>query len=460
MELPRTSAGDARRRKVLGRCRHFFWLGVVFDTVGATVLFTGVFADLRFCDLLLYGGSIVLFFSLLWWVFWYTGNIETSPERAWKRPVHVPSVAMVDAFSQTVGRCFSCRLCAVPDTFQRIWPGWPRRRLLQRDDALGMTVSGQVENQRAREDQDEGIVQAVDKNRDSEDVRREHLGPKAEGVSASGPPCPQAYVLRFVEGPSIHLVRPEFMSTPLDQPLPPANLTSVAPVAPASQPLTSLPSKGVPVVSLASTSPPPDVPATTSLTAGLLSSAGQPLDTLASESQTTAMVASQDRPLVSVAAQSYLPVASVRHVQRLSPASQTQPQPAQASEQAQTLPTPVTLLQLWSAPSFQTQPVHQRVTSAVQDLIQALCDTQQAPQSSALVQDIALSQSSPAQEIPKKPVAQALKTVPPTGQEPSQEVPDTVSPIPESPAPAIGVQQSVSPEGASTSTSPKNSCPL
>ncbi|EFB16180.1 hypothetical protein PANDA_006504, partial [Ailuropoda melanoleuca] len=70
-----------------GRCRHFFWLGVVFDTVGATLLFTGVFAPLLFYDLLLYLGSIIIFFSLLWWFFWYTGNIEVTPEEeSLKRP--------------------------------------------------------------------------------------------------------------------------------------------------------------------------------------------------------------------------------------------------------------------------------------------------------------------------------------------------------------------------------------
>ncbi|KAM5198987.1 uncharacterized protein RBU33_013941 isoform 1-T2 [Hipposideros larvatus] len=472
MELSRNSVDNTRKRKVLGRCRHFFWLGIVFDTVGATVLLTGVFADLPYCDLLLYAGSIIIFISLLWWVSWYTSNIELTPEGALKRPFHVPSAAMADALSQTVDQRFSFRLCNVPDTFRQIWPGWHRRRLLQ-SNALGMTVSGQVEKQPAKEDQDDGIIQVVKKKSDSEDLSSEHLGPKAEAIQSSeggcapgpesGSPC---CVLRFVEGPSTHLVRPEFTSSPLDQPLPPANFTSVVPFAPTSQPLTSLTSKGVPVVSLASTSRPPAIPATTSLTAVPLSPAGQPLDTLASQSQTTAMVASRDHSpvlvasqshsLVSVAAQSHLPVASERNFQHLSPASQTQPQPAQVS---QTLATPVTLIQLLSAPSFQTQPVDLRVTSAVQD-IQALCDTQQAPQSSALVQEIALSQSSSAQESLKKPVAQAFKTVPPTGQELSQEVPDTMSPLPESPAAATGAQQSVSPEGASTPTSAKNSHPL
>ena len=68
-----------------------------------------------------------------------------------------------------------------------------------------------------------------------------------------------------------------------------------------------------------------------------------------------------------------------------------------------------------------------QVTLAVQD---TLHDTQQAPKSSALVQEIALSQSSHAQE-------------PPAGQELSQEVPDTVSQLPTSLALATEAQQSL-----------------
>ena len=82
MEVSTNSVVETRKRTGLGRCRHFFWLGVVFDMVGAMVLFTGVFTDLLFYDLLLYLGSIIIFFSLLWWVFWYTGNIELTPDKA------------------------------------------------------------------------------------------------------------------------------------------------------------------------------------------------------------------------------------------------------------------------------------------------------------------------------------------------------------------------------------------
>lgn len=64
----------------LGRCSCAFWLAVAFDACGLVVLLAGVFADIFFYDFLIYAGAIVIFLSLIWWVFWYTGNIEVPPE--------------------------------------------------------------------------------------------------------------------------------------------------------------------------------------------------------------------------------------------------------------------------------------------------------------------------------------------------------------------------------------------
>ncbi|CAJ1075369.1 transmembrane protein 238-like [Xyrichtys novacula] len=63
----------------LGRCVYCFWLAVSFDIVGLAILLIGVFADVFFYDLLIYAGAIVIFLSLIWWVFWYSGNIEVPP---------------------------------------------------------------------------------------------------------------------------------------------------------------------------------------------------------------------------------------------------------------------------------------------------------------------------------------------------------------------------------------------
>lgn len=63
----------------LGRCTCCFWAAVAFDIVGLLVLLIGVFVDVFFYDLLVYAGAIVIFLSLIWWVFWYSGNIEVPP---------------------------------------------------------------------------------------------------------------------------------------------------------------------------------------------------------------------------------------------------------------------------------------------------------------------------------------------------------------------------------------------
>uniref|UniRef100_A0A663EWI7 Transmembrane protein 238 n=1 Tax=Aquila chrysaetos chrysaetos TaxID=223781 RepID=A0A663EWI7_AQUCH len=88
---PRAGAGGPRRRwrrrspamaapGGLGRCVAAFWLALAFDALGLAVLLAGVFADVFFSDLLIYAGGIGIFLSLVWWVFWYAGNLEVPPE--------------------------------------------------------------------------------------------------------------------------------------------------------------------------------------------------------------------------------------------------------------------------------------------------------------------------------------------------------------------------------------------
>nr|XP_010981180.2 uncharacterized protein LOC105091393 [Camelus dromedarius] len=486
MELPMNAVDKSTKRTGLGRCRHFFWLGVAFDTVGATLLFTGVFADLLFYDLLLYLGSIIIFLSLLWWVFWYTGNIELTSEEALNRSYLLPSATILEALNQTISNRLSLTIGSISNTFLRIRRRRRRRRhrrrFLEGTASLNMTVTGQVENQPDQGDHDKSGMKSVKESGDVEYFGREDL-PKFEaveslkGVCSLGPDArplgPKAGVLRFVEGQSVPLVQP-FTPSSLDQPLTPAILASkslpTVPLASKSQHLPILTSKSQPVVSLASTSQlPSGTLASRSQPAIPLASKSQPVVSLASTSQlpadtlaseilpsvslssqsqplailTTAIsVASQGFPLVPVAAQSHLqiPLASQSQLQNLFQTSQTQPPPVQASE-AQSLATPVSLLQLLPTQSFQTQPVDPHVAEAFQDF-QALYHTQQASQSSSLVQRIGPSRSPSAPEIQEKPVA--FKSLPPAGQE---KPTDTASLLPESPAPGAQTQPSAPPGG-------------
>ncbi|XP_022407919.1 SH3 domain-containing protein C23A1.17-like [Delphinapterus leucas] len=498
MELSVNDVDRTKKRSGLGRCKHFFWLGVAFDTVGATVMFTGVFADLLFYDLLLYLGSIIIFLSLLWWVFWYSGNIELSSEEPLNRPCHLPSATTLEVLSQTISNRFSFNMGSVSNTFMRMRPRRRHRQRFLQGSALDMTVTGQVENQL---DQDKDGMEGAKESGDAQDFGSEDL-PKPEAVKSlkgvcslgpnAGPLGTEASLPRFVKGPWTHLVQP-FTPSPLDQPLTPAilafkslpivpeasasqplpilnsksqpvvslasssqppavTLASVsqpaAPLASASQPLPILTSKSQPVASLASTTQPPVLFASESLPAVPLSSTSQPLTILTSQSHLLVPVASQSHPRVPVASQSHLlvPVASQSQLQNLAQACQTQPPPLQAS-QSQGLATQVSLLQLLPTQSFQTQPVDLQVAQAIQDF-QAMYHTQQTSQSSSLVQRIGPSQSPSAQEFHREPVA--FETPPPAGQELSQNPPDTASLLPESPAPAAQAQQSVPPGRAPT----------
>ncbi|XP_039741323.1 uncharacterized protein LOC120620419 [Pteropus medius] len=246
MELSRNSVDETKKRTGLGHCRHFFWLGVIFDIVGATALFTGALADLSHCGLLLYLGSIIVFFSLLWWVFWYTGNMELTPEEVWKGPLHVLSTTVLDTLRQNVSHRFSWSFCDVSTTFMRIRRLRARRSFFRRAGPLILTVTGQTAERTEEEDKDKDGMKNIKKSSDAEDCGREDVGPEPEAVQSSegvclpgpdaGPLGPEAGRPTFVERLWTQEVESEVTPSPLNQPLPPAILTSVVPLSSASQP--------------------------------------------------------------------------------------------------------------------------------------------------------------------------------------------------------------------------------
>lgn len=64
----------------VGRCKCSFWFAVAHDILGVFIIMVGVFGGLAVHDLFVYAGAIIIFLSLIWWVFWYSGNIDVPPE--------------------------------------------------------------------------------------------------------------------------------------------------------------------------------------------------------------------------------------------------------------------------------------------------------------------------------------------------------------------------------------------
>ncbi|NXY50359.1 TM238 protein, partial [Ceuthmochares aereus] len=59
-----------------GRHSVIVLVAVLCDVAGLIVLLLGIFAPLSSWDFFVYVGALLLAFSLLFWIFWYTFNIE------------------------------------------------------------------------------------------------------------------------------------------------------------------------------------------------------------------------------------------------------------------------------------------------------------------------------------------------------------------------------------------------
>ena len=311
MEVSVNHVAKTKKRSCLGHCKHFFWLGVTFDTVGAATLFTGVFCRLPYYDMFLYLGASMIFFSLLWWTFWYSGNIELSSEEALNSPYRLPSASTLEVLGQTINNRFTFTIGNVSNTLMRMRRRRRRQRFLKGQTSLDMTVTGQVENQLDQDkDQEEGAAEKGE----AQDFGSKDL-PKPDAIKSFKEACSQvpdagdlgreASLPKFVKGPSTSLVQP-FTPSPLDQPP-----TTVI-----------LPSKSLPVVSLASMSQ----------TAPILTSKSQPVVELASTSQPLAVtlvsMSQLAAPLVSTSQPPPLQTSKSQSVVSLAVVSSTSQPPA------------------------------------------------------------------------------------------------------------------------------------
>ncbi|XP_061433168.1 transmembrane protein 238-like [Lethenteron reissneri] len=66
----------------LGRCAWAFVLALVFDVVGLVMILVGIFANtVAYYDFLIYTGAIIVFLSIIWWLFWFMGNITATESK-------------------------------------------------------------------------------------------------------------------------------------------------------------------------------------------------------------------------------------------------------------------------------------------------------------------------------------------------------------------------------------------
>lgn len=70
------------------KCTTFFLaLAIILDVIGFLLLLVGIFAPLSYWDFFVFSGSVLIFLSLVLWIFWYMGNL-TVPEEELNLPKH------------------------------------------------------------------------------------------------------------------------------------------------------------------------------------------------------------------------------------------------------------------------------------------------------------------------------------------------------------------------------------
>lgn len=58
----------------------FLSVAVILDIVGLLLFLVGIFAPLNFWDFFVLSGPLLIFLSLILWIFWYIGNLTVSDE--------------------------------------------------------------------------------------------------------------------------------------------------------------------------------------------------------------------------------------------------------------------------------------------------------------------------------------------------------------------------------------------
>lgn len=58
----------------------FLVLALILDIVGLVLFLVGVIAPLSFWDFFVFSGPLLIFLSLIPWIFWYMGNLKVSEE--------------------------------------------------------------------------------------------------------------------------------------------------------------------------------------------------------------------------------------------------------------------------------------------------------------------------------------------------------------------------------------------
>lgn len=58
----------------------FVSLAVILDVIGLILFFVGIFAKLSYWDFFVLSGPLLIFVSLVFWIFWYMGNLTVSEE--------------------------------------------------------------------------------------------------------------------------------------------------------------------------------------------------------------------------------------------------------------------------------------------------------------------------------------------------------------------------------------------